>query len=279
LGWARRPEHVLFVALILWHLVPVWAFTYFPSQDGGEHLNNANILRRYFTADGALFREYFALNRNLDPNWLGHLILVLLMSLLPSNLAEKVLLTGYVVALPVSVRYALRAIRPDAGWVAVFVFPFVLNFLVHMGFWNYALSLPLFFFLVGYWAYWKSDFGLRQSVTLTILSVLLYFAHPVSYGLGVFAIVLGGVWWTLLHGALLVGTRQFTVRGAWEGIRHRLATPLYALLPSIGLFLAFVGPPHAGQTYGVGSELSIASSPIKSPSYDGRLRWCGCSLW
>src|SRR4051794_30796969 len=75
LAWARQPGNALFLALLLWHLVPVWAFRYFPSQDGGEHVNNANILLRYFTSDGALFREYFIFNRNLDPNWLGHVIL------------------------------------------------------------------------------------------------------------------------------------------------------------------------------------------------------------
>jgi hypothetical protein len=237
----RKPENALLVALIVWHLVPIWVFVYFPSQDGGEHINNANILRRYFTPSGALFREYFVLNRNPDPNWLGHAILVILMSVLPSNLAEKALLTVYVVAFPVSVRYALRAIRPDAGWVAVFSFSFVWNFLVHMGFWNYALSLPLFFFVVGYWTYHRSDFGLRQSVALTALSLLLYFAHPVSYTLAVAYIALLGACLTLIQGVLLVGTRQFTVRGLWKGVRHRLATPFYALSPSLGLFLAFVG--------------------------------------
>src|SRR3954451_4735207 len=158
LAWARQPGNALFLALLLWHLVPVWAFRYFPSQDGGEHVNNANILLRYFTSDGALFREYFIFNRNLDPNWLGHVILASVMSVAPGNVAEKILLTIYVLAFPLSVRYALRAIEPDAGWLAIFSFPFIFNFAVHMGFWNFALSLPLFFLVVGYWMHHCRDF-------------------------------------------------------------------------------------------------------------------------
>lgn len=239
--WVKRPENALFLFLVVWHLLPIWAFTYFPSQDGGEHLNNANILRRYFTSSGALFREYLLVNRNLDPNWLGHALLAILLFFLPSNFAEKVLLTLYVVTFPIAVRYALRRIRPDAEWMTVLVFPFVWNFLVHMGFWNYALSLPLFFVVVGYWTYHRSDFGLRECVRLTGWSLLLYFAHPVSYIMAILYVGLVGVLLTFFHGVLLFGTGQFTLKGLWLGARHRLAMPFYAFLPSLGLFLAFLG--------------------------------------
>src|SRR5215510_15849492 len=40
-------DTLLCLALILIHLIPIWAFTYFPSQDGPAHLSNATILREY----------------------------------------------------------------------------------------------------------------------------------------------------------------------------------------------------------------------------------------
>jgi hypothetical protein len=47
-------DTLLCLALILVHLIPIWAFTYFPTQDGPAHLNNATILREYH--DRPVFR-------------------------------------------------------------------------------------------------------------------------------------------------------------------------------------------------------------------------------
>src|SRR5262245_27031384 len=57
---------LFFTLLILIHLVPIWSFTYFPSQDGPAHINNANILREYYQPDRSIFREYYSLNKNFE---------------------------------------------------------------------------------------------------------------------------------------------------------------------------------------------------------------------
>ena len=41
----RQGERVLFWALALLYLVPVWAYRYIPTQDGPSHLDNAQILK------------------------------------------------------------------------------------------------------------------------------------------------------------------------------------------------------------------------------------------
>ncbi|MBM3213805.1 hypothetical protein FJZ36_02670, partial [Candidatus Poribacteria bacterium] len=240
-AWLRQPENALFVLLIAAHLVPIWAFRYFPTQDGGEHLNNANILRRYFTAEGAHFREYFVLNLRPDPNWSGHLVLAALLTVLPAILAEKLFVSAYIVLLPVSARYALRAIRPDAGWLAVLAFPFILNFLLHMGFYNFAFSLPAFFLVVGYWMLHKECIGFRETVVFTGLSLALYFTHPVTYVMASVLVVAAGLGFTLQHACLMAGTRQWHARALWQGFRRRVFTAAYAALPSICLLAAFVG--------------------------------------
>jgi hypothetical protein len=139
----RNRENLFLTALIIIYLTPIWAFKYFPSQDGPAHINNANIIREYH--ERALFREYYVLNKDPVPNWFGHLVLAGLMYFMPALVAEKVLLSGYVILLPISVRYVLCAIRPDAGFLTVLTFPFVYNFLLHMGFYNFAYSLAMFF--------------------------------------------------------------------------------------------------------------------------------------
>jgi hypothetical protein len=59
-GLSNR-ETLLCLALIIMHLIPIWAFKYFPSQDGPAHINNANILHEYH--DRSVFREYYNLNK------------------------------------------------------------------------------------------------------------------------------------------------------------------------------------------------------------------------
>lgn len=54
------------------------------------------------------------------------------------------------------------------------------NYLLHMGFYNFSYSLPMFFFVVGYWLKYQNRFTLRNTVTLSLLSLLLYFCHLTS---------------------------------------------------------------------------------------------------
>jgi hypothetical protein len=129
-------DTLLCLALIIMHLMPIWAFKYFPSQDGPAHVNNANIIREYH--DRPLFRKYYSLNKDLVPNWFGHLVMAGLMYLIPALVAEKMLLSGYVILLPISLCYVLRTIRPDGAFLTVLIFPFVYSFLLHMGFYNFS---------------------------------------------------------------------------------------------------------------------------------------------
>ena len=107
-AWLDNRENLLLLALILAHLIPIWVFKYFPSQDGPVHIENANIIFDYFHPDRTIFREYYILNKNLEPTWLVHLVLASLMYIMPIFIVEKTLLSGYVILLPLSIRYALR---------------------------------------------------------------------------------------------------------------------------------------------------------------------------
>src|SRR5215831_15066252 len=114
--WLAQGDNLLFAGLLLLSLLPLWSACYFPSQDGPAHLENAVILREYNWPDRELFRTFYLINPNPEPNWVGHLALAGLMALgLPPLLAEKVLLTGYLLLLPLAVRYAMTALRADAG--------------------------------------------------------------------------------------------------------------------------------------------------------------------
>ena len=67
-AWIPSRAPLLFVLVMLLHLIPLWAFTYFPSQDGPVHLHIAQVIRHYAAPDLPVFHEYYVLNKNLDPN-------------------------------------------------------------------------------------------------------------------------------------------------------------------------------------------------------------------
>src|SRR5260370_213184 len=66
-----------------------------------------------------VFRESYAINHNPTPNWLGHLALAGLILISNPLVAEKILLSVYILALPLAVRYAFRAIRLESAPLAL----------------------------------------------------------------------------------------------------------------------------------------------------------------
>src|SRR5215510_2589667 len=177
--------------------------------------------------------KYYRLNTDFVPNWVGHVVLAGLMALMPALVAEKMLLSGYVVLLPIALGYVLRTIRPDGIFLTVLIFPFVYNFLLHMGFYNFSYSLVMFFFVVGYWLKHYEGFTRRDMLMLTVLSLVLYFCHIVSLLTAYIAIGLLTMWFMGCALAHQLRTRPFTLHALPAALRARVLVPLFALLPTL----------------------------------------------
>ena len=233
-----RGETILFGVLVVLHLIPIWAFAHFPSQDGPTHLENAQILREYNFPDRTAFRDYYTLNAHLNPNWLGHLILAGLLWVFPPLIAEKLLLSGYVILLPLGARYALRALDPESEFLALLAFPFVYNYLLSMGFYNFVYSLPIFFFVVGRWLKDRGMLTPAAVARLAVLNLVLFFSHLVSLVMALGLIALLGLWLTALEAwPRLRGTPgELKVAGP-SGLRAIVAAARTRLLPGLVAFV------------------------------------------
>ena len=239
-AWLNHRENLLLLALILAHLIPLWVLQHFPSQDGPAHIENANILLDYFHPDRAIFREYYSLNKNLEPTWLGHLVLAGLMVIVPVFLVEKIFLTGYIILFPLSMRYALRAIRPDSGFLTFLMFPFIYNYPLHMGFYSFSYSLPVFFFSMAYWIKHREQFTPRKTAGLAFLSLLLYFCHIVSWGMacaGMTLLTLGLILFDLIQEKR---ARPFDFQTLRNAFKRRILPLLLAFLPTMILVVFFL---------------------------------------
>ncbi len=222
----------LFVVLLVLHLAPLWFFAYFPSQDGVSHIYNAHTLKEYHKHENYKMRDVFKLNITIFPNWMSHLVLAALLYIFPPLIAEKILLTFAIGLVPVSFFYFLNAIHGRGflfGWLG---FLFSYNYLLLMGFYNFALSISFFFLSFGYWWKHREDLRVKHVAVLYGLLLVTYLCHIVSYGLVLLAMSITAF--------CLWGSEA--IADAWKERKtgSRVAI-LNSLLPKLKQLLLFAG--------------------------------------
>ncbi|MCG9128126.1 hypothetical protein JT359_11045 [Candidatus Poribacteria bacterium] len=172
---------IVVIVLIVLHLIPVWGFKYFPTQDGASHIYNAYVLKEYNNPNNTQLREVYELNPTLFPNWTSHALLLILMYIFPPIVCEKIVLTLCITLLPLSLFYFLKGIKEGNIYFGLVGFIFAYNYLLHMGFYNFVLSMSLFFFTLGYWWRIKDEINIINIVIIYILLIISYLTHFHSF--------------------------------------------------------------------------------------------------
>lgn len=214
-------RHRLFAILVVLHLVPIWSFDYFLTQDGPIHLANTWTFFRLDAPNHAVFSEYYVRNLLPTPNWLIQWLLAGMLPWFSPAVAEKLLASGFLLLLPLSLRYALEAVRPTAGFLALLGFPLVFTWFLNMGLYNFCYGISIHFLVVGYWLRNRNSLDAKAISVLALGFVALYFTH-------IFAVVAAGV--TIF--VISVGELEFT----W---RRWFATAV-AGLPAVVLVAIFI---------------------------------------
>ena len=233
-------DNLLFISLLLVFLTPVWAFQYFPSQDGPAHVYNSSLILSFYDPAYDIFSEYLEINPNIDPTWFGHLILAGLMILFPVLIAEKILISIYVILLLLGARYALGAIKPESRFLSILFFPLVYNYLLHMGFYAFSLSLAVGLFVLGYWLKNYDNLTLKKIIILWFLTILLYFNHVVS--LGMVCIIIGCV----LFGRIVFDIAENAIhkekffKMSRYIVSQKVMKTIYAFFPSVMMAAFFI---------------------------------------
>ena len=187
----KHYKTILIFALLILHILPIWLFTYFPSQDGPAHIYNAYVLKSFHDfEEGKLMRQYYQLNLTLFPNWFTHAFLALCMYVVSPLFAEKILLSLIVTSLPLSLFYFLNAVQKGKDMYGFLGFLFSYHYLLHMGFYSFSMSVSLFFWTLGYFMKHKSEMSFRKIGILNMLCIATYFCHILSYGLLILSLIL-----------------------------------------------------------------------------------------
>lgn len=186
----------------------------FVTQDGPAHVYNAHILAESFRA-GSPFRDTFAVRWEPLPNWLGALLELALIAVLPPEAADRVATLVPLVGLAASAFWLKRRVagtRGD-GPAALLSALAGLNVAWLFGFTGFLVGACLVPITLGVWWGGRSGFGPRRTGGVAALIVVGYFAHIVSLGLTVGSLVVLAV---------------FTPGPGWRG---RLGWTLAAVSP------------------------------------------------
>jgi hypothetical protein len=175
------PNHILIIVLLVIHLSPIWAFKFFPTQDGLSHVYNAKVLKDYHKHENYKIRDVYRLNLTLFPNWTSHALMAVLMYLFPPIVCEKTIISLCVAGLPLSLFYFLHAVDKRKTPLGLLGFVFTYHYLLQMGFYNFALSMPLFFFTLGYWWKHRTEMNQGRLGRLYALLLMTFFSHFQSY--------------------------------------------------------------------------------------------------
>ncbi|HEX4965953.1 MAG TPA: hypothetical protein VF173_34405 [Thermoanaerobaculia bacterium] len=217
-AWVRR----LFFVLALLYVIPFWTVRYLPTTDGPCHTYNAWVIRQYGNVEKyPLFHQYYEVKLLPYPNWTDHGVMALLMLAVPPLVAEKLLVSGYMLLFLGGAWYLAGSVRPGERWPAFLAFFFPYNQFFQFGFYNFSIGVALYLFAVGFWWRHRDQPNLRFAAKINLLLWLCWFSHVLSLILALLSIAV--LWLATLR------------RESWR--RHLLHVPI--LLPQIGLPLWF----------------------------------------
>jgi hypothetical protein len=169
----------IFYALVVW---PILSVDYFVTHDGAAHLYNADILIDLLFKHNYYY-QFYELNPEPEPNLMGHLLLVFLRLFFSPLLTEKLIALISILLFALSVRYFIKALNIGFNWFYFAVFLFVYNNLFVLGFYNFILSLSVFFWVCGWFLKNKNNPTKQNVVIMSFLSLILYFSHLFSFAL------------------------------------------------------------------------------------------------
>ena len=185
-------ERFFWICLCALNLIPLWVTKYFPSQNGPWFLLPTHMFREY---DNPQFNysQIYVRNWHPVPHMLHDALVGLATSVFPILISEKLMLSLYVVLLPISVFYFLAVFAPGRRWLGYLSFLLVISYPFMRGYHDFTLSIPLYFITLAYWFPRRDRLNYANIAVLVTLGVLVYLSHLV-----VFALLAGSIGWLCL---------------------------------------------------------------------------------
>jgi hypothetical protein len=216
-------EKYLFYLVILLHLIQVYTLKYVVTRDGPAHLYNSNLINHILFKPGGIASFFFEFTPYVNANWTGHILLCILNGLLPALFAEKIIMSLYIILLPLGFRRLVETVRPGAVFSSWLIFPYIFSFCWNGGLYSFNLGLCFLFFFLAWWLKNKE----HKIVYVFLWLTVIYISHLFIFGTAVIAI-LALMFFEKIHD----GT-------SFSSFKKRLLPFAAAALVPLGLFLFF----------------------------------------
>ena len=227
-------EKLIFFAVAFLQLIPYFLISFIPSMDGPQHLHNAMVLNQLL-AGNEVFQQYYQLNPVLVGYWTGHFLLTLFHAFLPAMLAEKMLVSVYLLGLAFSFRYLVTAINPKPNFLTLLIFPFSYSFYFLMGYYTFSLAFIFVFLTFGYYYRHRALLTLKHAAVLFALISLVFLSHGFVFSFfGLALVVFVGL--EVIYDALAGMNRQTLLKVHGK----RILILLLVSLPASVMFVLYI---------------------------------------
>ncbi len=211
-------------------LLQIWLPAYYLNCDGPCHVANARAMLDMTThAQEDFYSRFYTLSKDPNPNWLTNVFLAFLLPIMKGAVAEKVLLSTYMLLMVLSFnRLVVRFCDRKSVFVLLF-FVFVFNNTLAQGFYNFSFSLPFCLLLVNSWLAYLETGRIASIFWVFLYMMLTYFSHPVSFGYGL--LICCSLW------------MSYAASGHYAGNLRQIAVKLLVItactIPFLMFFLKF----------------------------------------
>ena len=241
-GREHRPlDAWLLVGTSVLLALPYLLMSHVNTVDGPAHVLGGAILGplRNVPAVAAHYEAPFT----WGPNALMQYMLAALDLVVGPTWAEKLLVAGYVVGLPLAFRFAVRSVDGGAGWLALGILPLEVNRPLLEGFYSFSYGFLGAVVAIGIVLRARPRWRPGTTAGLATVLVLVFLEHPLPLVIALAVIV-----------CLAVADARNATRSTREGrdpagTRRRLLAPLAAIAPSVGMTVWFVLSGNAGGNF------------------------------
>ncbi|HEX5658848.1 MAG TPA: hypothetical protein VFX59_16755 [Polyangiales bacterium] len=204
---------LVFMALSIAAVYPIWRAKHPPIQDLPQHLAAISVLKNYPNLG---LGKYFDIQL-LRTQYLAYYLLAQALSYVTGViLANKIFMCITVIALPISIAALLNALGRDPR-LAVFSFGLTYNAHLILGFFNFLGALPLVFFGLAAAVRLREKHTLKRQIVFGMLLLSCFYMHVVPFaflGLGATAILIGDSWKKTIERGYAFGPALIAV-GLW----------------------------------------------------------------
>jgi hypothetical protein len=228
---------LLFAALVLLLDGPVWLVNLVPTQDGPVHLAQSDLIAR-FGWGGTLAEpaaSFYQWNPRVEPNFAIYAVIAGLIRLTgDALLANSIFLMLYGLVWVVAAFAIAHTESRKPALAVLLLLPLAFGRFIHLGFYNYALGVPLFLLFAGFRRRLAGRHDVAALVATAVFLLALCMTHVTAAVAACLLLAAEGL--TRANGALQrsgprIAARTFAIDGAWA-----LAAALPTLL-LVGSFL------------------------------------------